>query len=161
MSTPAVNRIRPAVASDAAQLLRMWSLVFSEQEFSEQNPDVRTRWKEHARDWFSRVVDDGMTACFPVIEFNGQILATAVGTLEIGVPNPECPRGRTVRLTNVITLAEYRGRGLGTLIVRHVVEWARSIDVDRVDLSATPAGQRIYETVGFTPTKAPRMKLVL
>jgi len=32
---------------------------------------------------------------------------------------------------------------------------------DRVDLSATPAGQRIYEKLGFRVTSAPRMKLVL
>src|SRR3954462_2391533 len=31
----------------------------------------------------------------------------------------------------------------------------------RLDLSATQGGQRIYEQVGFTLTKSPRMKLVL
>ena len=66
-----------------------------------------------------------------------------------------------MRLANVITLPEHRGRGYGTLLVRDVVEWARSIDADRVDLSATPDGQRIYEKAGFTRAKAPRMKLAL
>jgi hypothetical protein len=42
-----------------------------------------------------------------------------------------------------------------------VIAWGRSIDADRVDLSATPDGQRIYERAGFTLTRAPRMKLVL
>ena len=96
-----------------------------------------------------------------MIEVDGDVVATAIGTLELGVPNPQCPRGRTVRLANVITAPEHRGRGYGTLLVGDVVEWARSIDADRVDLSATPAGQRIYEKAGFTLTKAPRMKLVL
>jgi GNAT superfamily N-acetyltransferase len=58
-------------------------------------------------------------------------------------------------------MPEHRGRGYGTLLVRDVVEWARSIDADRVDLSATPDGQRIYEQVGFNLTEAPRMKLIL
>ncbi|MGH8971531.1 MAG: GNAT family N-acetyltransferase [Actinomycetes bacterium] len=89
------------------------------------------------------------------------VIAAAIGTLELGVPNPHCDRGRTVRLANVITLPEHRGRGYGTLLVRDVIEWARSIDADRVDLSATPGGERIYEKVGFNLTKAPRMKLVL
>ena len=69
--------------------------------------------------------------------------------------------GVTVRLANVITLPEHRGRGHGTLLVRDVIELGRSIDADRVDLSATPDGQRIYEKAGFSLTKAPRMKLVL
>jgi len=45
--------------------------------------------------------------------------------------------------------------------VLDVVAWARSIAADRVDLSATLAGQRLYEKLGFTKTSAPRMKLVL
>jgi GNAT superfamily N-acetyltransferase len=88
-------------------------------------------------------------------------VATAIGTLEIGVPNPQCVRGRTVRLANVITVREHRGRGHGTMLVLDVLAWARSIAADRVDVSATPAGQRLYETLGFTMTSAPRMKLVL
>lgn len=89
------------------------------------------------------------------------VVATAIGTFGIGVPNPQRHRGRTVRLANVITSPEYRGREYGTLLVRDVIDWALSIDADRVDLSATPDGQRIYERAGFKVTKAPRMKLVL
>ena len=96
-----------------------------------------------------------------MIEVDGELVATAIGTLEIGVPNPQCVRGRTVRLANVITLPEHRGHGHGTTLVLDVVAWARSIAADRVDLSATHAGQRIYERLGFTVTSAPRMKLVL
>jgi GNAT superfamily N-acetyltransferase len=96
-----------------------------------------------------------------VIEVDGELVATAIGTLEIGVPNPQCALGRTVRLANVITLPEHRGQGHGTTLVLDVVAWARSIAADRVDLSATPDGQHIYEKIGFTLTSAPRMKLVL
>ena len=118
-------------------------------------------WQKHAQEWFTRVVNDRSAARLPVIELHGDVVATAIGTLELAVPNPRCPRGRTVRLANVITLPEHRGRGYGTLLVRDVIGWARSIDADRVDLSATPDGQSIYEKVGFDLTKAPRMKLVL
>jgi GNAT superfamily N-acetyltransferase len=80
-----------------------------------------------------------------VIEVYGQLVATAIGTLEIGVPNPQCVRGRTVRFGNIITLPEHRGRGHATMLVLDVLAWARSIAADRVDLSATRAGQRLYE----------------
>jgi GNAT superfamily N-acetyltransferase len=66
-----------------------------------------------------------------------------------------------VRLANVITLPEHRGHGHGTMLARDVVSWARSIAADRVDLSATPPGQRIYEKPGFTVTSALRMQFVL
>lgn len=42
-----------------------------------------------------------------------------------------------------------------------VLEAHRFVAGRGADLSATPAGQRIYEKLGFTLTAAPRMKLVL
>ena len=156
MSTPAVGRIRAATAADLSRLLLLWASVFDEQDAAPV-----TTWQQHAAEWFTRAVEDRATARFPVIEVDGDIVATAIGTLELGVPNPYCRRGRTVRLANVITLPEHRRRGYGSMLVRDVIAWARSIDADRVDLSATPDGQRIYEKAGFTLTKAPRMKLIL
>ncbi len=150
------GRLRTARAEDCAELLRLWALLFDEGGTTSEEP-----WKGHAPEWFTRYVDDTRNARFPVIEVDGELVATAIGTLEIGVPSPQCVRGRTVRLANVITLPEHRGQGHGTMLVLDVVAWARSIAADRVDLSATPTGQRIYERLGFTVTSAPRMKLVL
>jgi GNAT superfamily N-acetyltransferase len=150
------GHLRTAKAEDGAELMRLWALLFDEGGTTAEEP-----WRGHAREWFTRYVDDTRNARFPVIEVDGELVATAIGTLEVGVPNPECVRGRTVRLANVITLPEHRGRGHGTTLVLDVVAWARSIAADRVDLSATPAGHRIYEKLGFTVTSAPRMKLVL
>ena len=164
------GRLRTAKAEDGAQVLRLWALLFDEDAalfnegatlFEEDATAAGEPWKAHAREWFARYVDDTANARFPAIEVDGELVATAIGTLETGVPNPACVRGRTVRLANVITLPEHRGQGHGTMLVLDVVAWARSIAADRVDLSATPAGQRIYEKLGFTMTSAPRMKLVL
>ncbi|MFJ1756370.1 GNAT family N-acetyltransferase [Kitasatospora sp. NPDC088134] len=149
-------RLRAADGRDGAELLRLWGLLFAERD---GEPEV---WRRHAAEWFARAVADRSVACFPVIEAaDGTIVATAVGTLELGVPNPYCTTGRTVRLANVITLPGHRGRGHGTALVRAVLAWAESVAADRVDLSATPDGLRLYARLGFTPTSAPRMKFVL
>ncbi|WP_018351841.1 GNAT family N-acetyltransferase [Longispora albida] len=149
-------RPRPATPADQAELLDLWALLFDEDPTAPEEP-----WRQHAAGWFTRFADDPAGARFPVIEVGGAIVATAIGTLELGVPNPQCPKGRTVRLANVITLPGHRGHGYGTALVLDVLGWARSIDADRVDLSATPEGQRLYERHGFTVTSAPRMKLML
>lgn len=136
-------------------LIALWGLLFDEA------PNDPRPWRGHARDWLGTVVDSRHVACFPVVEVDGAIVACAVGTLELGVPNPHCPRGRTARLANVVTLPEHRRQGHATALVDHVIDWARSIEADRVDLSATPEGQRIYARSGFELTSAPRMKLML
>ncbi len=64
--------------------------------------------------WLAQVVGDPNVARFPIIDIDGQIVATGIGSLELGVPNPFCPQGRTVRLANVITHPEHRRKGYGT-----------------------------------------------
>lgn len=150
------GRLRTATAEDGAQLLRLWALLFDDDGTTSGEP-----WEGHALEWFTRHVGDTRNARFPAIEVDGELVATTVGTLETGVPNPQCLRGRVVRLANVMTLPGHRGHGHGTRLTLDVVAWARSIAADGVDLSATPAGQRIYQKLGFTVTLAPRMKLVL
>lgn len=156
MTSTSHGRLRTATIDDGPQLLSLWALLFDGNGATTDEP-----WRAHAGTWFARCVMDSSAARFPVVDVDDRIVATAIGTLELGVPNPQCPRGRVVRLANVITLPGYRGSGLGTLVVNDVTQWARSIDADRVDLSATPEGQRIYLKAGFVLTSAPRMKLVL
>ncbi|MEW1953123.1 GNAT family N-acetyltransferase [Terrabacter sp. NPDC080008] len=156
MGQTGVGQLRTATVEDVTELLPLWALLFDEQD-----ADPGQVWWGNARRWFGEVVSDQRVACLPVVVADDAVVATAVGTLELGVPNPHCPRGRTVRLANVVTHPRHRGRGYGTLLVEHVVAWAASIDADRVDLSATPEGRRIYERAGFVLTSAPRMKLTL
>lgn len=149
--------LRPARIDDIRHLLPLWEMLFD----ADDSP-AGAAWKAHAREWFRENVDDGAHARIPVIDVDGEVVATAVGTVEIGIPNPQCIRGRVVRLANVIVLPAHRGHGYGTELVRDVIAWAETVvGADRVDLSATPDGQRIYEKLGFVLTSAPRMKLVL
>jgi GNAT superfamily N-acetyltransferase len=148
-------RLRSASSGDCDAVLRLWAHLFDVADPQDEP------WHEPARSWFLAQVADPASARVVVVEVGGEVVATATGTLEVGVPNPHCVRGRTVRLANVFTTAAHRGRGHATALVRDVVAWARSVDADRVDLSTTATGMRIYEAVGFEPTTAPRMKLVL
>jgi GNAT superfamily N-acetyltransferase len=148
--------LRHATVHDRSEVLALWSALFEE-----DGAPATDSWPAHAGTWFSESVIEPDVTTLPVVEVAGRIVATAVGSLTIGVPNPWCPRGRTARLENVYTRPSHRGRGFGTMLVRDIVSWARRIEADRVDLSTTPLGRRIYEKAGFVVTAAPRMKLML
>lgn len=124
------------------------------------SPDLMD-WQPRATSWFAQNVDLHDFIHLPVIEVSGQIVASAVGILENQVPNPHCPTGRAVRLVNVFTLPAHRQRGLATSLINNVIEWGQAIHADRIDLSATPMGQRLYEDLGFSIAFAPRMKRML
>jgi GNAT superfamily N-acetyltransferase len=56
------------------------------------------------------------------------------------------------RLRNLYVLPEFRGRGLGSALTRHVVELASSsFRVLRLR-AGTPQAAVLYERLGFTPT---------
>ena len=155
MTRTSSGDLRTANADDSVQLLRLWALLFDDGATLPEEP-----WRGHAREWFAQYVHESRKARFSVIEVDDELVATAIGTLELSVPNPQCVRGRTVRLANLITLPEHRGQGHGTTLVLDVVAWARSLAADRIDLSATPEGQRIYEKLGFTRSSASRGPLL-
>jgi GNAT superfamily N-acetyltransferase len=138
VTTVKSGRLRAATVDDCGELLGLWALLFDEDSAAPEGP-----WRRHATEWFTRFVNDPNSAHFPVIEVHGALVATAIGTLELGVPNPQCTKGRTVRLMNVLTVPEHRCHGYGTTLILDVLDWARSVDADRVDLSATPEGQRL------------------
>jgi GNAT superfamily N-acetyltransferase len=157
MTMSSAGQLRVAAIDDWPQLLCLWAMLSDEDDSAGYQP-----WMSNAQAWFARLVGEPSLAHFPVVATDdGEILATAIGTLELGVPHPQSPQGRMVRLANVISLPEHRGEGYGTLVVRDVLGWARSIGADRVDLSTTPEGRRIYERAGFVLASAPRMKLML
>lgn len=130
-------------------MLPLWASLF------DQEPPLLDGWVDHARAWFGRTVGARETAAFPVIDIERRIVACAIGTLETGVPNPQSPGGRAARLSNVVTLPERRGRGFGSALVDVVIEWARSIGADRVDLSANPAGAAHLRTRRFPADPRP------
>lgn len=152
MSTIVNGHLRTATAQDCGALVGLWEVLFGAAATATDEP-----WRHHAAGWFTRLVDDPANARFPVIEVDGTIVATAIGTLQC---DPSAT-GRTVRLMNVITVAEHRGHGFATTLVLDVLSWARSVAADRVDLSVTSEGLPLYAKLGFTMTSARRMNLVL
>jgi GNAT superfamily N-acetyltransferase len=129
--------------------------------YEEIDSSNSTPWQKAAGEWLTQVIEDHGKTHLPVIEVSGDIVASAVGLLEIGVPNPHSSTGRGVRLMNVVTLPAHRRNGYAKALINSVIQWGQKLEVDRIDLSATPEGERLYKELGFTVALAPRMKRIL
>jgi GNAT superfamily N-acetyltransferase len=64
--------------------------------------------------------------------------------------------GRHAIVLNVFTEPRWRRQGLAELLMRHILEWARSEMLDRLVLHASIEGQRLYQRLGFVPTNEMR-----
>ena len=64
--------------------------------------------------------------------------------------------GRHAIVLNVYTEPEWRRHGLGELLMREVLAWARSEHLDRLVLHASEAGRPLYQRLGFAATNEMR-----
>lgn len=64
--------------------------------------------------------------------------------------------GRHAIVLNVFTEPPWRRQGVAKLLMRHILEWARSDRLDRLVLHASAEGRPLYERLGFVPTNEMR-----
>lgn len=78
-------------------------------------------------------------------------------------PSPRFPHGRTGVLFNVYTKPERRHQGLASGVMRELMEYARTIELDVLELHATDDGYPLYLSLGFEDDSAPHkpMRFVL
>jgi GNAT superfamily N-acetyltransferase len=72
--------------------------------------------------------------------YEGQTVAT--GTMFVGQ--------ETVGIYDIVTLAAYRRRGIGSAIFAHLLQEAQLCQHRHATLQASPDGLGIYERAGFT-----------
>ena len=50
---------------------------------------------------------------------------------------------------NMYTLPEWRGKGVATALLRHIIEYVKTTPARRVSLHASEMGRSVYERLGF------------
>ena len=68
---------------------------------------------------------------FWVAEDKGVVIANAFINRVSKVPKPQKLVAEIGYLTNVHTKSDYRNRGIGTELLKHVAAWARNNSVDK------------------------------
>ena len=96
-------------------------------------------WNQTESDWL-RFMNLEPTGCF-VAELNG----SSVGTITT------CLLGQVAWIAMLLVDAGARGRGVGTAMLKHSLNYLEGRKVKTVRLDATSAGQPIYEKLGFVP----------
>jgi GNAT superfamily N-acetyltransferase len=99
-------------------------------------------------EWFNEVFDESVPCARPGFEcwvayFDGAPVATAASVPSDGV----------IGLYNIATAPEYRGRGFGEAITRHLIGTARAGQpACPIVLQSTSHGFRLYQRLGFKTT---------
>lgn len=97
-------------------------------------------WNQTEEDWrrFLRANPEG---CF-VGEWNGQVTGTVTTIIY---------EERFAWIGMVLVDPEFRGRGIGTALLVHALDYLDARKVPCVKLDATPQGKGLYQRLGFLP----------
>lgn len=154
--------IRRAELADADDLARLNGIV--QQLHFEERPDW---FKPPDLEAFLPVVEGWLTSDHTVVFVascdDGELVGYGVGIIHTRRDNPLVRGALIVELDQIVVAEQWRRAGVGTLLSDAVVDWARSEDVDRVELSTwafNTTTQALFEDLGFEPTSI-RMMLPL
>lgn len=144
--------LRRATPDDAEELVRLRRVMFDAMGVDHADP----AWAEScARVLRAGLAGDGMAAY--VVEEDGHVVAGGVGMVSQRLPGPGRTSGRHGHVQSMATDPDHRGRGHARAVFAALVDWFADVGADTVDLHASPYGEPLYRTFGFTEPRYPAL----
>ena len=137
-----------ASLSDIAQLVDL-RIGYLTADFGRLDPQQENDlWRELPA-YFELHLDYDLLAFVARERESGAIVCCAWLLLVTKPPSPRFPHGQTGTLFNVYTVPEHRRRGLARHVMEHLLDAARDLNLDVVELNATDDGYPLYRSLGF------------
>lgn len=133
-----------ATPADLPALVGLLSELFSLEADFQPDP-------ERQRAGLALILEQPALGQLFVLRVNGRVAGMANALFTVSTARG----GRVLLLEDVIVAAEFRGRGLGRVLVQHVLDWARDMGLHRVTLLADRDNQAaldFYDRLGFVPS---------
>ena len=154
-------QVRRAELDDAEALVRLRGLMLEAMGNDVGGPDAP--WRETAHKWFTeQLASPGTFAAFVVDDPTAGVVAGAAGNVHPHAPGPHDLSPARGHLYNVSTHPDFRRRGLARACVTALLDWFRDeTAVGQVELHATDNGIQLYQSLGFTESRFPALRLRL
>ena len=148
------HRLRPAGAGDRDFLLQVYASTREEElrlvDWSDEQKAAFVRQQFEAQDAYYRDNYDPVT--FDVIEVDG----ASAGRLYVARWDDE------IRIIDIALLPEYRGRGIGTELLRALLDEAAEAGKRlSIHVELNNPARRLYDRLGFTPIEERGLYLLM
>ena len=150
--------VRRADPDDAAELTRLRIVMLTDTGRDPRllDEDWSRRNVAHFR---RRLTETDLFAAYVVDRPDGGLAACAIGWLNEQLVGTANPVGKVEYVANMSTDPAYRRRGYGRAALVALLAWLRSTGITIVDLHATPDGEPLYGSLGFTAPTDPALTL--
>lgn len=90
-------------------------------------------------------------ACFAI--YDNETVGCGSVCFQRELPSPDNPSGRCACLMNIYVRPKFRGRSIGSEIVRWLIQQATDRNTTKIYLETSDSGRKMYEAIGFTDMK--------
>lgn len=149
-----------ASLSDVEELVRL-RIGYLTADFGALDPvQEEALWRELPA-YFELHLDYDLLAFVARDEESNAIVCCAWLLLVTKPPSPRFPHGQTGTLFNVYTVPEHRRRGLAKQVMLRLLDAARDLNLDVVELHATEDGYPLYQQLGFEDDRSTHVPMRL
>ncbi|WP_409273486.1 GNAT family N-acetyltransferase [Neobacillus sp. SCS-31] len=146
--------IRLAEERDIDQLIKLrWDFTMEDYPSSALDSDYKA-FEMECKAFLEKAIDSGQWFIW-IAEEEGRVLSHSYIELIQKVPRP----GRVTRpfayMTNVYTVPEYRGKGIGSQLITAINEWAKANQYEFIIVWPSEEGVHFYEKNGYSHCKEP------
>lgn len=140
-------RLHKATESDIETLIE-YRLLFLKEAQGLPDNEVESILRNSLQGYFIKSLQNGSFISWIAyyedqpIGFSGMVIREQPGNLEI-------PNGKTGYILNMFTLPSFRKNGVCSLLFQQLIDDARYLNLDRLDLHATREGEPVYRPFGF------------
>jgi len=150
--------IRRAGPGDAEELMRLRGVMLAGMSGA---PAVTGDWQRAGAEMLRTQLAGAEPSVAAFVADKGDepgLAACVLGVVDQRLPGPNNPTGIRGYVYNVATDPAYRRRGLSRACMTALLEWFAQRGADVVDLRASPEGEPLYASLGFSRTADPAMR---
>jgi GNAT superfamily N-acetyltransferase len=135
-------------------------IEFLEEYWGQQEEALRKNLRIKLTNYFTRAISDGTYVCYLAktekdwIGIGGMVLREQPGGFKI-------PNGKIAYIMNMYTRPEYRKQGVAKHILQLLMDEAKTLGCEALELHATQEGEPVYQKAGFYLHPEPTYRKIL
>jgi len=138
---------RRATLGDIAELIKFKLALLD--ELNEDDKSNLEKLKLELKKFFTEYIGSDDFVSW-IVEYEGEIISTSGLILWKVPPRYDCLHGRYGYICNMYTVPKARKNGISTELIKKLIEEAKILNIDILNLHATKDGIKMYRRFGFT-----------